>query len=204
MICQPQGISNAKPAPHPSGTQKGRTIFLPCQQSHLSPCGRGRCTAPGEGGGPLSDTKCQKQDATAAAPSPSHRSRGGPLPLPQGERESDREPMDREKAHAQTRNHPHPSGLTGGPTLGAACRSSWRKRQGVGRQLSAKSPRRVDPPVKPEGCGVGAAAGGGDNSGRHPSPSPLSFRDLIAESRSDLLKPCRGALDPAIKSRGDT
>ncbi len=35
-------------------------------------------------------------------------------------------------------------------------------------------------------------------------PSPLSFRDLIAESRSDLLKPCRGALDLAIKSRGDT
>ena len=35
-------------------------------------------------------------------------------------------------------------------------------------------------------------------------PPPLSFRDLIAESRSGLLKPCRGALDPAIKSRGDT
>jgi hypothetical protein len=61
---------------------------------------------------------------------------------------------------------------------------------------------RVGPPVKPEGCGVGAAAGGGDNSGRY--PSPLSFRDLIAESRGDLLKPCPSVLDPAIKSRDDT
>jgi len=36
-----------------------------------------------------------------------------------------------------------------------------------------------------------------------PPPPPLSFRDLIAESRSGLLKPCRSALDPAIMSRGD-
>ncbi len=37
-----------------------------------------------------------------------------------------------------------------------------------------------------------------------PIPNPLSFRDLIAESRDDLLKPCRSAPNPAIKSLGDT
>jgi len=54
------------------------------RKSHLSPGGRGRCAAPGEGDsacGPVRLVCC-----APPAPSPSHRLRGGPLPLPQGER----------------------------------------------------------------------------------------------------------------------
>ncbi len=53
---------------------------------------------------------------------------------------------------------------------------------------------RVDPPVKPEGYGEG---------GHHHVP-PFVIPRLDRGIQGGPLRPCRMALDPAIKSRGDT
>ena len=50
------------------------------RKSYLSPGGRGRCAAPGEGDGACGPVR--QACWAPPTPSPSHRSSGGPLPLP--------------------------------------------------------------------------------------------------------------------------